>query len=413
MIKTYRLSGSNRKKILSHIDSINNVNIKVPESVIRIINDVRKNGDKAVKKYTQKFDRVAVRRIKVSPSDIRKAKSKTDKKVMIAVKRAAANIRRFHLLQRKSIKDYIFRGKGYSVSQQYMPVESAGLYIPGGQAPLFSTVLMAGIPAVTAGVKDIAVVSPPSFGGDINPYIIAAADMIGIKNIYRAGGAQAVAALAYGTKTIPAVDKIAGPGNIYSTMAKKYLYGRVGIDCINGPSEITIIADSSASPAFIACDLMAQAEHTRGHALLLTDSEKLAGKVKKILKNKAKISVTVIIAPLGECVELANYKAPEHLQVVSRKEKQILKKIKNAPAVFAGKYSAVAFGDYVAGSNHILPTNGTARYASALSVIDFLKHSHTVRCSKKGVKALGKTAELLSRTETLENHAASIKARRI
>ncbi len=416
MVKTLIMNNKNRDNILKYIDGINKTGFDVPPAIISVIEDVRAHGDKAVRKYTKKFDKASPKDLKVPATAIKKAYSLIDRSIIPPIRAAISNITKFHALQRKNIKDYVFRNRGYKITQKYMPVESAGIYIPGGQAPLFSTVLMAGIPAKIAGVKNISIVSPPRSKGEVNPYVLIAADLIGIKDIYRAGGAQAIAALAYGTKSIPKVDKVVGPGNIYSTLAKKHVFGTVGIDALNGPSEITIIADDSANADFIACDLLAQAEHVNGYSLLITDSLKLAGRAEKSLKNmgkKVKINVTMIVTgSIRDAAKLADYKAPEHLSVMTRNPANVIKMIKNAPAIFSGNYTPVAFGDYIAGASHILPTNGTARFFSALSVLDFLKHTHIVECTPAGIKKFGPAAEKLALTEMLDNHRTSIAARR-
>jgi len=416
MFKKFVMNKGNVEKTKKYIDWMNKTDLTVTPAIAAVMEDVRAHGDGAVMKYTKKFDNCEPDGLKVPAAAIKRAYSLIDKSLIPSLRMAISNITKFHIMQKKNIKNYIFRNTGYKITQKYMPLESAGIYIPGGQTPLFSTVLMAGIPAKIAGVPDICIISPPRTDGEVNPYVLVAADMIGIKDIYRAGGAQAIAALAYGTKSIPRVDKITGPGNIYSTMAKKYVFGTVGIDALNGPSEITIIADSSANPDFIACDLLAQAEHINGHSLLITDSLKLAGKVKKALKNigkNTKVNVAVIVVrSIAEAIDLANYKAPEHLSVMTRNAAKVIKMIKHAPAIFSGNYSPVAFGDYIAGANHILPTNGTARFFSGLSVLDYLKHTHIVEGTPAGIRKFGPAAEKMALTEMLEHHANSIEARR-
>jgi histidinol dehydrogenase len=407
-------NAKNEKQVLDKIDEMNRFNLDVDGSIIDIVKDVEKNGDDALKRYTKKFDNADIDELKVRPKDIQKALSLVDKRLFKPMARAAKNIEKYHMLQRKNIKDFTFKNTGYTIKQRYLPVESAGIYIPGGQAPLFSTLLMAAIPARIAGVKRIVVVSPPRYKGEVGPYILAAADMLGITEIYRVGGAQAIAALAFGTKSIRKVDKVAGPGNIYSTMAKKYLFGRIGIDSLNGPSEITIIADRTANPSYIALDLLAQAEHINGHSLLITDNAVLADKVgEQIEKYGVSYSITaVIVKNMTQAVKLANYKAPEHLTIAAKNSGGIISKITGAPAIFEGNFTPVAFGDYMAGANHILPTNGTARFFSGLSVLDFLKHTHIVKCTKKAMLEFGEAAETLAEIETLTGHAASIQARR-
>ncbi len=416
MIKRFTLSKKTEKQICKHIDDINNVDLTISPKIISIIEDVKKNGDKALLKYTIMFDKTAVKGFKVPLSVIRSAYLKIDQRVLPSIKKAIKNITDFHLKQKESLKNYVYKNTGYKIRQKYLALDSAGIYIPGGQAPLFSTVIMAGIPAKVAGVKNIAIASPPRYEGEVNPYILVAADMIGINDIYRMGGAQAIAAFACGTQSVPKVDKIVGPGNVYSTMAKKYLFGMVDIDSISGPSEITIIADETANERFIIYDLLAQAEHASGHALLLTTSLKIADDVekgmKKAFKNRS-FDVTVItVKKIADAVKISNYKAPEHLLVVAKNREKILAGIKNAGAIFAGNYSAVAFGDYIAGANHILPTNGTARFFSALSVLEFMKHTHIVECTPKAIKTFGKDIEIMSGFEKLEYHRNSIRIRR-
>ncbi|HDT15377.1 MAG TPA: histidinol dehydrogenase [Firmicutes bacterium] len=417
MIRKMEFNGKNREKVMRVISQADKPDLTVSGSIIKITEDVRKNGDRALRKYTNKFDGVDVEELRVPRETIRKAYSKIDKNVIPSIKKAAKNIRDFHKQQKDNIRGYVYKNTGYTIEQKYIPVESAGLYIPGGQAPLFSTVLMAGIPAVIAGVKRICIVSPPRCEGDVNPYVLAAADIIGIKEIYRAGGAQAIAALAYGTRSIPKVDKAAGPGNIYSTMAKKHLLGEFGIDAINGPSEVTIVADDSAVKEYVLYDLLAQAEHINGHSVLITDSADLIDYIGREIKHRTKgVFVNVILIKvkrISDAVEIVNFKGPEHLSVFVKNDRKFIREIVNAPAVFAGNLSAVAFGDYIAGANHILPTNGTSRFFSALSVFDFMKHTHIVRCSKKSLEIYGKDAEKMALTETLENHMMSIKIRRI
>lgn len=416
MIKRINYNDKTSNYIFKHIDSINRTELSVPPAIIGIIKDVRKNKDKALIKYEKKFDGVEIKDFEVKPDIIKRAYSLIDKSILPSMKVAIRNIEKFHNLQKKNLKDFVFTNNGYTITQKYTPLDSVGIYVPGGQVPLFSTVFMATIPAKVAGVKDIIAVSPPKYNGEINPYILVAADMVGIKNIYRVGGAQAIAALAFGTESIPKVDKIAGPGNIYSTMAKKYLFGTAGIDCINGPSEITIIADETANPDFIFYDLAAQAEHSNGHSLLITTSKQTALFVEKKLRRNFKqkeIDIMIIyVRKISDAVALANYKAPEHLLIIAKNSVKILNGIKNAPAIFIGNDTPVAFGDYIAGANHILPTNGTSRFSSGLSVLDFLKHIHIVRCTKSAIKKFGPFAEKMAKKEKLYNHCKSIEIRR-
>jgi histidinol dehydrogenase len=394
------------------MDDMNRFDLDAGAGVTGIIRDVAENGDAAVKKYTLKFDGVRLSSLKVPEQNIKKAWARVDARLFKPMLKAARNIEKFHAMQMKNIKGFVFRNRGYTIEHKYIPVDSAALYIPGGQAPLFSTVLMAGIPARVAGVKRIALVSPPRFNGDVNPYIMVAADMLGINEIYRIGGAQAVAALSLGTKTIGKVDKIVGPGNIYSTMAKKYLFGKIGIESINGPSEVTIVADDSANPEFVKYDLLAQAEHVNGHALLITSSKKFLSAMEEKLKGIKYDITAVLTRDLDEALRLVNYKAPEHLTVAVKNSAAFISRVRNCPAIFEGNYTPVAFGDYMAGSNHILPTNGTARFFSGLSVLDFLKHTHIVKATREAMDNFGPDAEMLAEIETLLNHKKSMMARR-
>jgi histidinol dehydrogenase len=416
MIKKVVFGAKNEKEVLAHIDALNSFNLAVDKNVVAIIKDVEKKGDAALRKYERIYDKARIKTFRVPEKDIKKAYKKIDKSVLPAIRCAAANIRAYHAMQRKNIKDFTYRNDGYKITQKYLPVGSAGIYIPGGHSPLFSTVLMAGIPALEAGVKRICITTPPTWHGDVSPYVLVAADMIGIKEIYRVGGTMAIAALALGTHSVPKVDKIAGPGNIYSTMAKKHLFGRVGIDALNGPSEITVIADDSADTEFVFYDLLAQAEHVNGHSLLITTSDKLALKIANMLKSKEKrmvINVTIIkVKNLADAVRLANYKGPEHLLVVVKNPDAVISKITTSPAIFSGNYTPVAFGDYIAGSNHILPTNGTSRFFSGLSVLDFLKHTHIVECTKKGIEMFGPHVEKMAEKEKLMNHRLNVTIRR-
>ncbi len=414
MLKKFFCTEKNLKKIYKEIDKMNDFNIKISESVIKIINDIKKDGDKAIKKYIKKFDKVNIENLKITDKDIKNAYTKIDKKILPAIKVAIRNVKRFHLMQLQNLKGYIFKNEGYKIVQKYIPLDSAGIYIPGGQAPLFSTVVMACVPAIIAKVKRIVITSPPTCNNNINPYILVTADMLGIKEIYKVGGPMAVAALTYGTETILKVEKIVGPGNIYSTMAKKYVFGTVGIDGLNGPSEITILTDESANPNFVLLDLLSQAEHINGHSLLITTSQSIADFITDYFKNnKIEYDLTIIIVKdLKKGIELINYKAPEHLEIIVKKPGKIVNSIKNAPAIFVGNYSAVAFGDYIAGANHILPTNGTAKFSSALSVFDFIKHTHIVYCGKKALYKFGEKVEELAEKEGLLHHKLSIKCRR-
>ena len=393
---------------------------KAAGQVKEIINSVKANGDAALKELTKKYDKVDIDEIKVPKEEIDAAHKKADKEFMSALRTAIKNITDFHSKQKpeewfEQLEDDAILG------MRAIPIEKAGIYVPGGRAVYPSTVLMNAIPAKVAGVSQIVMVSPPK----ISPYILAAAEL-GIYDIYQIGGAQAIAALAYGTESVPAVDKIVGPGNIYVTLAKKEVFGIVGIDSLAGPSDILIIADEDSEPSFIAADLLAQSEHDPdAQSILITDSREIAGKVnaeinkqlpnlkrKEILESSLKENAFIfLVSSLKEAVGIADKLAPEHLEVLSSPPQKMLEKVKNAGAVFMGPYSPVAAGDYIAGPNHVLPTSGTARFSSPLTVYDFLKRQSILGYTKPALNKVRKQAELLANLEGLDAHARSISIR--
>jgi len=385
-----------------------------------IINDVKKNGDKAVRKYTNIFDATDVKNFRVSDEEIASAYNKIDKKTLRTIKLAAANIRKLCKKQFNQFKNFEYKKDGVIIGQKIIPIEKIGVYIPGGKYPLLSTALMCIIPAKVAGVKNIIACSPK-----IKPETIVASHLVGANQIFRVGGVQAIAAMAYGTKTVPKVDKIVGPGNIYVTRAKKQIYGDCGIDFLAGPSEILIIADKWASPSFIASDLLAQAEHDANAKLIfITDSAVLIGRVEKELKNRltdiatkkiAEISLNqkkiIKVNKLEEAIEIANEFAPEHLELQIKNPRRFLNKLKNYGSLFLGNYSAVAFGDYCSGTNHVLPTDKASRYTGGLSVRDFVKIQTYQYITEEGARKLGKIAEDLAAIEGLDAHQKSVRAR--
>ncbi|HDH04238.1 MAG TPA: histidinol dehydrogenase [Nitrospirae bacterium] len=394
------------------------------KTVRKIIIDVRKQGDRAVKRYTEKFDSLKLSQLAVSKKEIESASGKVDKKFLTALKLSAERIRTFHKRQKE--KSWRFSNDGITLGQIIRPIERAGVYVPGGKAAYPSTVLMNVIPAQAAGVKEIAICVPTPEGG-INPYVAAAIKLLGVKEVYRIGGAQAVAALAYGTETIKKVDKIVGPGNIYVAVAKKMVFGEVGIDMVAGPSEILIIADKAANPEFIASDMLGQAEHDEmASSILVTDSEVIAHEVRseiakqlKALKRKdmakkslQKYGAIILIKNQAHAVETANRIAPEHLEVMTAKPAGLLPKIKNAGAIFLGQWTPESLGDYAAGPNHTLPTGGTARFSSPLGVYDFIKRTSLLNFSKSGFMKLAGTVETLSDVEGLEAHGNTVRVRR-
>jgi len=382
---------------------------RVEEAVNKILEDVRLLGDEAVLKYTRKFDKVKLppRQLRVSETEISGAYQNINPNFVSNLKTIISNINRFYSRQVKKswkIKD----GDGSLIGEIYQPIEKVGIYIPAGTAPLVSTVYMTVIPAKIAGVKKIVLVSPPDKDGRINPHILVVADLLKVDEIYRVGGAQAVAALAYGTKTIPRVDKIIGPGNKYVTEAKRQVFGMVDIDMIAGPTELVVIANRVSDPKFVIADLKAQAEHVGGLAVLVTNSKALAKEVKSEVSDNGFIILT---KNLEQAAEIANRLAPEHLEILINNPRRILNKIRNAGAIFLGAYSPVAVGDYVAGPSHVLPTNGTARFFSGLSLSDFRKSSHIISYSKKALEKMREPLETVAGIEGLNKHLESVKVR--
>ena len=399
----------------------------IEKSVNQILEDVRKNGDQALVKFSKKYDKVSYRKVsdsKVSTKEITDAYSLVPKKILTNIKKAITNIKKYS--QQQSLKTWSMAVKGSMIGEKVTPIETAGIYVPGGKASYPSTVLMNAIPAKVAGVKNIIMVSPP-INNEINPLVLVAADLCEVDKIYKFGGAHAVAALAYGTKTITAVDKIVGPGNIYVATAKKKVFGTVGIDSFAGPSEILIIAEKDADPECIAIDMFAQAEHDElAQSILLTTSKKLivevnkkidtmlnAQKRKKIIQKSLTTRGLFLRAKnLSEVINIANRIAPEHLEIIAKNATAIAKKITNAGAIFIGENSPEVFGDYCAGPNHVLPTNGTARYASPLGVYDFLKRTSIMKISKSHAKELSNIATSLADCEGLYAHSESAKFRK-
>jgi len=385
---------------------------------------VRKNGDRAVLKYTRRFDDKKASRLQVSAAEIRKTAEKADPKIIKAFEISAKRIRRFHEMQKEH--SWSFTEGDTILGQAIRPLQRIGAYIPGGKAAYPSTVLMNVIPAQVAGVAEIALCIPAP-DGLMNPYVMAAIEMLGVKEVYRIGGAQAVAAFAYGTQSIRKVDKIVGPGNIYVATAKKMVFGIVDIDMVAGPSEILIIADSSTQPAFVAADMLSQAEHDElASAILITDSRMLAeAAIKEIedqlnkLKRKkiAKTSLDnygaiIVTKNIRAAVNLSNTIAPEHLQIMTKKPIDIVPLIENAGAMFLGPWSPEALGDYSAGPNHTLPTGGTARFSSPLGVYDFYKRSSLLGFTREGFLRLSRVVEAIADSEGLEAHGNTIRVRR-
>lgn len=398
------------------------------DTVRHIIKRVRAEGDEALRALTEQFDRVKVgESFQVSADEIQAAYSQVDVAFIEALRQAAVNIRDFHEKQKRtSWMD--LQDNGTMLGQVFRPLKRVGLYVPGGKAAYPSSVLMNAIPAQVAGVPEIIMVTPPATAGQagIDPHILVAAAEAGVTTIYRIGGAQAIAALAYGTASITPVDKIVGPGNIYVALAKRAVFGAVDIDSIAGPSEIVVLADDSANAAYIAADLLSQAEHDEmASAVLVTPSMELAKQVaaevdrqlavlpKRTIAERSidNYGALLTVDSLAEGIAIVNRLAPEHLEVMVTDPFAVLPQIENAGAIFLGAYSAESVGDYFAGPNHILPTNGTARFSSALNVDDFLKKSSVISYSKKALLANGEAIMTLARHEGLEGHARAIQVR--
>jgi len=385
-----------------------------------IIKEVKKDGDKAVRKYTAIFDRVKLKNFRVNKKEIREAYQKVDRKTLDMIKKAAGNIKEFAITQLENFKNFEYTKNGITLGQKIVPIERIGVYVPGGRYPLPSTALMCIIPARVAGVKEIIVCSPR-----IKPITMVAADLSGADLIFNIGGVQAIAAMAYGTETVPKVDKIVGPGNIYVTQAKKEVFGDAGIDLLAGPTEILIIADSQANPKFIAADLLAQAEHdVNTKIIFISDSKSLIRKVnaelkfqiekletKNIIKEAFKNKKVILVKNLKEAIKIANEEAPEHLMLQVKNPKKYLNQLKNYGSLFLGEYSAVAFGDYCSGPNHVLPTDKTSRFTGGLSVKDFTKIQTYQYINKKGAEKLAKIATKFASIEGLDAHKKSAEIR--
>ncbi|MCH5254049.1 MAG: histidinol dehydrogenase [Lachnospiraceae bacterium] len=395
--------------------------------VAQIVAEVRKNGDQAVFSYTKKFDKwdIDADNIRVTEQEIEEAFAKTDPDFIAVMKRSAANISAFHQKQlRNSWIDT--KPDGSILGQRILPIAVSGVYVPGGKAAYPSSVLMNVIPAKVAGVKKIVMTTPAGADAKVNAGTLVAAKIAGVDEIYKVGGAQAIAAMAFGTQSIPKVDKITGPGNIFVALAKKACFGYVSIDSIAGPSEILVIADESANPRYVAADLLSQAEHDElASAILITTSEKLAKEVSEqiegflkelsraeiIRKSLEQYGYILLADSMDEAISTANAIASEHLEILTKDPYAVMTKIENAGAIFLGEYSSEPLGDYYAGPNHILPTNGTARFFSPLNVDDFMKKTSIIAYSKEALEAAHKDIELFAQKEGLTAHANSIRVR--
>lgn len=397
------------------------------ELVAQIVRDVRFEGDKAVLRYTKLIDKVEcdIKDLLVTEEEFAAAEKQADPEVVESLKRAAENVRRYHEEQKPN-SWMTYREQGSILGQSLIPLDRVGIYVPGGTAAYPSSVIMNAMPAAVAGVGEIIMMVPPK-NGAINPYVLVAAKLAGVKKIYKIGGAQAIAALAFGTETIPRVDKITGPGNIFVTLAKKEVYGHVDIDMLAGPSEILIVADESADPVYTAADMLSQAEHDPlASSIVITDSETLARKVAIEAENQlqklprqeiARASLDrngliVIAEDMQQALRFANTSAPEHLELLTKEPFQLLPYVRHAGAVFLGAYSPEPLGDYFAGPNHVLPTGGTARYYSVLNVETFMKRTSLISYTQPALSAISDDIIRLAESEGLQAHANAIRLRR-
>lgn len=399
----------------------------IEKSVSDILLSVRQKGDAAVLGFTEKFDKVSLNQdqMMVSKESCKKAREEVSKELLQAIETAQKNISNYYN-QTKRFNWDIDLGDDSRVGEMWHPLERVGVYIPGGTAPLISTILMTVVPAKVAGVKEIIAVTPPNHENDILPELLAAFDCVGVDQLFRVGGAQAIAALAYGTESIPKVDKIVGPGNQYVTAAKKAVFGTVGIDTLAGPSEVLIVADASANPQFLASDLLSQLEHdVNSQAILVSPDSDLLKATQKALESQVKGldrqaqleescangALFVKVSTLTEAVEVANLYGPEHCEVVVESPESIYPQIQTAGAIFLGGYSPVATGDFVAGPSHVLPTGGAGRFSAGLSLDDFMKRTSLIEYSKQGLEKVRKEIQLFTQIEGLDAHQKSVDIR--
>lgn len=422
------LTAESKKSILDDLLKRSPNNYGQYESTVNeIIRRVKEEGDKAVFEYTLNFDKFALtpENIKVTREEIEEAYPKLDAGLIEVIKQSAENIRSFHT---KQLRNSWFDSKedGTILGMKITPIAKAGVYVPGGKAAYPSSVLMNVVPAKVAGVGEIIMTTPPGADGKVNPGTLVAADIAGVDTIYKVGGAQAIAAMAFGTESIPKVDKITGPGNIFVALAKKAVYGYVSIDSIAGPSEILVLADETANPRYVAADLLSQAEHDElASAILITTSKELAEKVSEevdgfvkvleraeiIKKSLDNYGYILLADTMSDAIDAANAIASEHLEILTKNPFDIMTRIRNAGAIFLGEYASEPLGDYFAGPNHILPTNGTAKFFSPVNVDDFIKKTSIISYSREALEKVHKNIELFAKSEGLTAHANSIKVR--
>ena len=427
-MKIVKLTDESRSELLDILKRRSPASYTEYENTVNdIISNVREKGDKALFEYTQKVDKCVITKdtIKVTRDEIDAAYKKLEPEFIEVMKKSAANIKDFHEKQKRE-SWFTTKDDGSILGQRVLPVEISGVYVPGGKAAYPSSVLMNVIPAKVAGVERIVMVTPPSKDGSLNAGTLVAADIAGVTEVYKVGGAQAIAAMAFGTESIPKVDKITGPGNIFVALAKKACFGHVSIDSIAGPSEILVIADETANPRWVAADLLSQAEHDEmASAILVTTSQEVADKVSEeidkfleVLERKEIIQKSLdsygyafVAENMNDAIEAANAIASEHCEIITKNPFEVMTKVKNAGALFLGHYSSEPLGDYFAGPNHILPTNQTARFFSPLSVDDFVKKTSIIAYSKEGLEAVHKDIERFAKEEGLTAHANSVAVR--
>lgn len=427
-MRIVKLDEQSRANILADLLKRDPNNYSAYEGTVQeIVDDVRARGDESLFEYTKKFDgaELSADNIRVTQAEIQEALSQVDPNLLAVMKKSMKNIREYHEKQ-KRYSWFDSKPNGTILGQKISALSSVGVYVPGGKAAYPSSVLMNIIPAEVAGVEKIVMVTPPGKDGKVNPVTLIAAHLAGATEVYKVGGAQAIAALAFGTKSIPRVNKIVGPGNIFVALAKKAVYGHVSIDSIAGPSEILVLADETANPRYVAADLLSQAEHDElASAILVTTSMELAEKVsaeaeafvqqlsrKAILEKSLENYGYILVADsMEDAIETANAIASEHLEIVTKNPFEVMTKIQNAGAIFMGEYSSEPLGDYFAGPNHVLPTNGTAKFFSPLSVDDFIKKSSIIYYSKEALEPVHKDIETFAEAEYLTAHANSIRVR--
>jgi len=397
----------------------------VEEAVALIIKNIRKKGDAALFHYTRRFDYFPLnsRNVEVTNQEIKAAYQQISQRDLEALELAASRIREFH--EQIQLNSWEYKKEGVTLGQRVGPLKRVGIYVPGGKASYPSSVLMNAIPAAVAGVEEI-IMTTPFPHGVMNPHVLVAADLAGVNRIFKVGGAQAIAALAYGTKCIPSVDKIVGPGNIFVATAKRQVFGQVAIDMIAGPSEVVVVSDGKVNPDWTAADLLSQAEHDeKASSILITWNAKFAPAVKESIEKYLRVlpraaiakkslrahGALIVVKNENEAIDLVNQIAPEHLELSVKDARKLLPKVKNAGAIFLGHYTTESFGDYLAGPNHVLPTSGTARFASPLSTLDFVKFSSIIECSKETARKLGPSVAHLAELEGLQAHGLAIKLR--